>query len=220
MFIQFSFVLAVLACQSEGRRGRILYHGFSAVNPTTAFHTLRRPSSRHTEEKEMRRSTGRDPGVRMSEDEVKVNVKAPPKAASPATGEGEISIAAAAQSSIDACLERLGPGEEEPKSLQPLKDAISEGDAVKMGAGLFKLLAEQSLDYDLNDEGKIVRTTIDYSNTDDEKVKERMSYIYKYGINMMMRDLISQEDLMQLVISDVASRVGMDGPAFDTWLGF
>ena len=54
--------------------------------------------------------------------------------------------------------------------------------------------------------------------TDDPKVKEKLAYIYTYGISMFKRGYISQDALKDAVLNNVASRVGMDGPAFDQWL--
>ena len=61
-------------------------------------------------------------------------------------------------------------------------------------------------------------TAVDYSNTDDEKVREKMAYIYQYGISMLKRGYISQDALMDAVLTKIASRVGMTGEQFDQWL--
>ena len=49
-------------------------------------------------------------------------------------------------------------------------------------------------------------------------MKEKLAYIYTYGISMFKRGYISQDALKDAVLNNVASRVGMDGPAFDQWL--
>ena len=60
----------------------------------------------------------------------------------------------------------------------------------------------------------MVPTKVDYGNTDDPKVMEKMSYIYGYRISMFKRGYIKEDDLKDAVLNKVAGRVGMDGPAF------
>ena len=61
-------------------------------------------------------------------------------------------------------------------------------------------------------------TKVDYSNKDDDAVREKMAYIYSYGITMFKRGLIRPEPLMKIVEERVARRVGLDGPVLDQWL--
>ena len=129
----------------------------------------------------------------------------------------EINLAETATAAIDSVLGMLGDGAEPPKGLMPLKNAVADGEPMAIGNAMYLLLVEQCLDYDVVD-GLMVPTTLDYGKTDDPKVKEKMQYIYSYGISMFQRKYISQDDLMDAVLTKVASRVGMDGPAFDKWL--
>ena len=61
-------------------------------------------------------------------------------------------------------------------------------------------------------------TKVDYANTDDPKVKEKMAYIYSYGITMFKRNFIAGDALKEIVLERIAGRIGMDGPTFDQWL--
>lgn len=49
-------------------------------------------------------------------------------------------------------------------------------------------------------------------------VREKIGYVYTYGISMFKRGYINEGDLKDAVINKVAGRVGMDGPALDKWL--
>ena len=118
---------------------------------------------------------------------------------------------------MDSIMGALGDGVDPPKAMLGVKQAVSGGDPLEIGAALYLLLTEQALDYDIED-GKMQPTKVDFSNTEDMKVKEKMAYCYTYGINMFKRGFISEDALKDAVLNKVASRVGMDGPAFDKWL--
>ena len=122
-----------------------------------------------------------------------------------------------ATAAMDSIMQMLSDEAEPPKNLIAVKNAVSGGDALAIGEALYLLLAEQALDYDMKD-GMMYPTAVDYSNTDDEKVREKMAYIYQYGISMLKRGYISQDALMDAVLTKIASRVGMTGEQFDQWL--
>jgi len=126
-------------------------------------------------------------------------------------------MAETATSAIDQLLAMLSDEAEPPKTLLPLKAAISGGDGDEISAALYAVMIEQALDYDVKD-GLLYPTDVDFSNKDDERVREKVAYIYSYGIQMFQRDLIKPEPLQKLVIERIASRVGLDGPGLDKWL--
>ena len=131
-----------------------------------------------------------------------------------------------------------------PTALATLKEAIREGDLPAVRAAQYELLIQQTLEYDLDEEKQsVTAASIDYSKTDDEAVVAKMKYLYTYGIKvrcghisdtfiasaltdrawprsaqMFMSDMLTQEQLQQIVLDKLASRVGMDGQAFDKWL--
>eukprot|EP00316_Scyphosphaera_apsteinii_P021375 CAMPEP_0119303138 /NCGR_PEP_ID=MMETSP1333-20130426/4624_1 /TAXON_ID=418940 /ORGANISM="Scyphosphaera apsteinii, Strain RCC1455" /LENGTH=173 /DNA_ID=CAMNT_0007305731 /DNA_START=45 /DNA_END=566 /DNA_ORIENTATION=+ len=133
----------------------------------------------------------------------------------------ELNFADLATASIDNVLRMCGEDVEPPKSLVSLKLAVKNDDEVAMSTGMYNVLVEQTLDYDTVGEGEAMRlkaTSLDYSQTDDDRVKQKMRYVYSYGISMYQRGLIAPELLKDIVLNRLASRVGMDGPAFDQWL--
>ena len=129
----------------------------------------------------------------------------------------QVSIAERATAAIDTIMGMMGEGVDPPTSLIDLKNSVSAGDPMDIGDKMYLLLCEQSLDYDLVD-GTMVKSTLDYSNKDDPKVKEKIGYVYSYGINMYKMGLVSGDRLKDAVLSKVASRVSMTGEELDKWL--
>ena len=106
-----------------------------------------------------------------------------------------------------------------PASLIALKDAIGEGELSGVRVAQFVLLVDQTLEYELNPETSTVSSsTLEYDNTEDEALVTKMRYLYTYGIKMFMAGLVTQEQLQAVVLNKLASRVNMDGAAFDQWL--
>jgi hypothetical protein len=50
------------------------------------------------------------------------------------------------------------------------------------------------------------------------RVREKLAYIYSYGITMFKRGMLDGDSLKEIVLADIAGRVNMDGPEFDKWL--
>ena len=127
-------------------------------------------------------------------------------------------MAEMATSAVDSILGMLDDGVDPPPSLGSLKAAISEGEATAIAQMLYTVLSEQTLDYDVSEDGKLVPTVADYSNKEDALALEKMSYIYTYGIKMYKSGILDGESLKKIVLERLAGRVGMDGPQFDKWL--
>ena len=49
-------------------------------------------------------------------------------------------------------------------------------------------------------------------------MREKLAYIYSYGITMFKRGLIKPAPLQKIVEERVAGRVGLDGPGLDQFL--
>lgn len=128
-----------------------------------------------------------------------------------------VDIAQTAQAAMDNFLNMLPDDEEPPQSLIDLKAAVMDGDSMDIGAKIYLLLVDQCLGYDIV-EGGVVKTQSDFSNLDDPEVKNKMAYIYTYGISMFKKGLVSEDALKDAILNKVAAKVGMDGPEFDKWL--
>ena len=110
-----------------------------------------------------------------------------------------------------------------PKALIGVKNALEEGEQLAIGNAMYLLLVEQCLDFDPVEDPQaeypqLQPTTTDWKNLEDPKVKEKLGYVYNYGIGMFQKGMISEDALKDAVLSKVAARVDMDGPAFDQWL--
>lgn len=73
------------------------------------------------------------------------------RSATPVCEEAAPSMAETATAAIDQLLGLLSDEAEPPKSLLPLKNAISEGDEAAISVALYSVMVEQALDYDMND---------------------------------------------------------------------
>jgi len=129
-----------------------------------------------------------------------------------------VDLAETATAAIDSLMSALSPEVEPPKALMPLKSAIQGGDQAEIAKSLYLLVVENALDYDVNADKVIVKSEVDYGNLDDPRVREKIGYVYTYGISMFKRGYINEGDLKDAVINHVAGRVGMNGPALDKWL--
>lgn len=107
-----------------------------------------------------------------------------------------------------------------PASLPGVKAAIQSGDLGQLRLAQFKLLIDQTLLYDTEGEGEDTRLvpTVATMQRDDEMAKEKMRYVYAYGIKMFMAGFLEQDQLQEVVLERLAKPVGLDGPGFDKWL--
>merc|ERR1712113_465135 len=116
------------------------------------------------------------------------------------------SMADMATAAMDQLLRMLPEGMDPPESLLTLKSAISEAGDGTITEALYAVMIDQTLDYDVTAEGMLAETKADYSNHEtDPLVREKVSYIYSYGITMFKRGKID-------------ARVGLDGAGLDKWL--
>lgn len=129
----------------------------------------------------------------------------------------KINITEAAVGAAEKIMSMLGDNVEVPKEILSVKQAVEEGEPMAIGTALYKMLTWQTLEYDMNN-GTMVPTVADYANKEDLRVREKVGYIYRYGIHMAMRGLLSDDALEDVVVTSVASRLGMDGVALDKWL--
>eukprot|EP00965_Chrysotila_dentata_P228899 6196868-Pleurochrysis_carterae.AAC.1 len=89
-----------------------------------------------------------------------------------------VDIAESASRAIDTLVGMLDDGVSPPPSLLALKQAIESGESETIAKALYELLVEQTLDFDMSEERKLVETKVDYSQTDNALVREKMLYVY------------------------------------------
>jgi hypothetical protein len=107
----------------------------------------------------------------------------------------EVNLAETAMAAIDSCMQMLEGDTEPPQGLLPLKNAVAEGESLGIGAALYELLIEQCLEYEMTEDKTMVKGNVDYSNMEDPKVREKIGYIYSYGISMFQRGFIAEDKL-------------------------
>ena len=102
-----------------------------------------------------------------------------------------------------------------PPSLLGLKQAVSSGDIDQLRAAQFELLVDQTLLYDTAGDDETGMTLVPTTATmaqDDEITKEKMRYVYSYGIKMFMAGFLKQENLQEIVIERLAKKVTITHP--------
>lgn len=130
----------------------------------------------------------------------------------------EVDMAETATAAMDSMMAALSPDVDPPKAMMGLKEAIQDGEPLQIGSALYDLVVENALDYDVNEDKVIVKSDIDFSNRDDPRVRDKITYAYTYGIGMFKRGYIAEDALKDAVINKVAARVNLDGPGLDKWL--
>lgn len=82
-----------------------------------------------------------------------------------------VDLAETATAAIDSLMSALSPDVEPPQALMPLKAAIQGGDQAEIGKGLYLLVVENALDYDVSDGKVIVKSDVDYGNLEDPRAR-------------------------------------------------
>ena len=135
--------------------------------------------------------------------------------------DAEPNYAEMATAAIDNTLGMLADGVDPPPALLSLKRAVQDDDLESIKQGLFLLVLEQTLNFDLVDKDgvkEITPTTVDYGDKESERVKEKLRYVYGYGITMYTRGILGEDFLKSIVLDKLAGRVGLGGAEFDQYL--
>eukprot|EP00966_Prymnesium_polylepis_P115688 2674520-Prymnesium_polylepis.1 len=69
---------------------------------------------------------------------------------------------------------------EPPQAMRDLKTALSDGDEAAMKAGLYEMLIAQALEFELQENGTLTPSTLDFGDlsVDEDSKKETMRYVY------------------------------------------
>lgn len=114
-------------------------------------------------------------------------------------------------------------GVEPPEALDKLRKARDEkADAKTLAARTYELMIEQGMTYDQDPEtGVLTPTEWDITeNLETPEVKKEFSYLYQYGINLIGRGLLDEEDGKKIVMEGLIKRAGKTPEEFDAWLGY
>ena len=130
----------------------------------------------------------------------------------------------AADKTISTVSGSLGEGVEavpELDALRKLRDDDSCSNEA-LSLGIYELMIERGMTYDEDPEhGTLTPTDFDIqSNLDVPEVKAEFLYLYKYGMNLIARGLVSTEGIKDVVEKRLIARTGKSPKDFDAWLGF
>ena len=118
---------------------------------------------------------------------------------------------------------QLADGVEPPEALEKLRKARDDkADAKTLAARTYELMIEQGMTYDQDPEtGVLTPTEWDITeNLEAPEVKKEFSYLYQYGINLIGRGLLDEEDGKEIVLEGLIKRTGKTPEEFDAWLGY
>jgi hypothetical protein len=116
----------------------------------------------------------------------------------------------------------LGDTTVPPPELQALKDARKENASVEeITLKVYELMIERGMRYDETPDGGLIPTDFDIpNNLDIPEVKKEFANLYKYGMMLMNRGLLSADQVKATVIERLIKRTGLTPEKFDEWLGY
>ena len=119
---------------------------------------------------------------------------------------------------------RLADGVDAPPEIEALKEARDSPDCDEklLALRIYELMIEQGMLYDIDAEtGKLSLTNFDIKNNlDIPEVKAEFAHLYKYGMQLIGRDLIDIETCKGVVQKRLIDRTGLTPEKFDEWLGY
>lgn len=117
----------------------------------------------------------------------------------------------------------------EPSSMEFLSDAIARGGYTRIGEGIYAMTIDLTLDYDANEnynpesgESPYTLTKVDYKKTDDPIVRDKVMYLWQYGLQMVERRFLPENSFYNIFETRVVNRMGMEPEDFiakyEEWL--
>lgn len=135
-------------------------------------------------------------------------------------------LAQSADDFITTMTAALGPThlDDAPPELQELKDMRDKSvtDASILALQMYKLMIERGMRYDADPEtGALTPTEFDIpSNLDIPEVQAEFGYLYKYGMMLIDRELLTVDHVKTTVLERLIKRTGLSPDEFDKWLGY
>jgi len=119
---------------------------------------------------------------------------------------------------------RLGKGVDPPVELEALINARDDPNPDKQTLALriYELMIEQGMSYDMDAEtGVFTPTQFDIkSNLEIPEVKAEFAHLYKYGMELIKREMIDVNVAKVCVKDRLIKRTGLSPEEFDAWLGY
>jgi hypothetical protein len=110
-----------------------------------------------------------------------------------------------------------------PAELVALQEAVDTNASLELiTMRTFELLIEEGMCYEKDPEtGVLTPIDIDIpSSLDVPEVKAEFAYLYKYGMSLIGRGLVSEDNVKSVVLERLIARTGLSPSEFDSWLGY
>ena len=135
----------------------------------------------------------------------------------------EEKIEESADQFVDTMTVAMGPGIPPPPELEALREARSSGaSAPELALKIYELMIERGMLYDEDPDTGILTPT-DFNikeNLDVPEVKNEFANLYKYGVMLMNRGMLTADEVKNTVMKRLIKRTGLTPEEFDKWLGY
>ena len=125
---------------------------------------------------------------------------------------------------VESMSAALGEGVEAPPELEELQQLRSKDTATpsELAFKIYELMIERGMRYDEAPEtGTLTPTEFNIKeNLDVKEVQDEFAHLYKYGMMLMDRGLLTPDQVKDTVLSRLIERTGLTPEEFDTWLGY
>lgn len=87
---------------------------------------------------------------------------------------------------------------------------------------IYELMIERGMLYDEDpDFGTLTPTEFNIKeNLDVQEVKDEFGHLYKYGMTLMNKGLLTADEVKTTVLERLIKRTGLSPEEFDKWLGY
>ncbi len=124
---------------------------------------------------------------------------------------------------IENMTNALGEGVEAPPELKELMLLRQKRtDPSTLALKIYELMIERGMRYDEAPEtGTLTLTEFNIpDNLEVKEVQEEFGHLYRYGMLLMDRGLLTAEQVKETVVERLINRTGLTPTEFDTWLGY
>lgn len=124
---------------------------------------------------------------------------------------------------IENMTNALGEGVEAPPELDELKQLRQEStDPSTLALKIYQLMIERGMRYDEAPEtGTLTPTEFNIrDNLQIKEVRDEFGHLYRYGMLLMDRGLLTADQVKETVLERLIKRTGLSPEEFDTWLGY
>jgi len=135
----------------------------------------------------------------------------------------EQKLAQSADDFVESMTQAL-EGVEAPPELDELRTLRQEGNAdpSTLALKIYQLMIERGMRYDEAPEtGKLTPTEFNIrENLQVKEVQDEFGHLYKYGMMLMDRGLLTADQVKETVLERLIKRTGLTPEEFDSWLGY